>query len=404
MAEALQIGVNGTTVGHLEYYEGEEDYVFYFDEAYLADPDRPLLGQFFEDRRPNQIAQSGMPAWFANLLPADPLRAIVARTAAVANEDFALLRAIGGDLPGAVTATPAEPRLGPAAGAAHSGLPAASDPADGALRFSLAGLQLKLSLLRTDRGIVMPASGVDGKWIAKFAPSRWPTLPRVEHATLVWAAATGCTVCESGVGEVAEVGALPAGFADLAPQLLLARRFDRPGSGSDRVHMEDLAQVMDRPPGDPHIYRGSFEQLAAILRWLAPDDLAEYVRRVVFMVVSGNGDAHLKNWTVTYLDGRNASLSPAYDLVPTVLYLPDQQLALDLSNQRDFGAVTMDSFRNLAAAADVSWPAMRHWVIEAVTAATEAFSTADIAGLFTQDEIDRLRHHQESVPVVAEHR
>jgi len=202
------------------------------------------------------------------------------------------------------------------------------------------------------------------------------------------------------VDAVAEVLTLPVGFADLAPQLLLARRFDRPGSGADRIHMEDFAQITDRPPGTPHIYHGSFEQLAALLSWLAPDDLAEYVRRLVFMVVSGNGDAHLKNWTVTYPDGRNARLSPAYDLVPTILFLPDQQLALDLNSQREFGAITLDSFRHVAAAANVDWPTVRQWVAESVSAAMATLAAADIAGLFTPAEIARLRQHQAGVPLL----
>jgi serine/threonine-protein kinase HipA len=37
-------------------------------------------------------------------------------------------------------------------------------------------------------------------------------------------------------------------------------------------------------------------------------------------VLIGNGDAHLKNWSLIYLNGRVPSLSPAYDLVSTAPY------------------------------------------------------------------------------------
>lgn len=38
------------------------------------------------------------------------------------------------------------------------------------------------------------------------------------------------------------------------------------------------------------------------------------------MVLSGNADAHLKNWALIYPDGLHANLAPAYDLVGTIAY------------------------------------------------------------------------------------
>lgn len=46
----------------------------------------------------------------------------------------------------------------------------------------------------------------------------------------------------------------------------------------------------------------------------------EYVRRLVFMVLSGNHDAHRKNWALIYPDGLRARLAPVYDFVATVAY------------------------------------------------------------------------------------
>ncbi len=43
-------------------------------------------------------------------------------------------------------------------------------------------------------------------------------------------------------------------------------------------------------------------------------------RRLAFNVLIGNGDARLKNWSLIYLDERRPTLSPAYDLVSTVVY------------------------------------------------------------------------------------
>ena len=45
-------------------------------------------------------------------------------------------------------------------------------------------------------------------------------------------------------------------------------------------------------------------------------------RRLVFSVLIGNGDMHLKNWSLLYPDGRKPVLSPAYDFVSTLPYIP----------------------------------------------------------------------------------
>jgi serine/threonine-protein kinase HipA len=77
----------------------------------------------------------------------------------------------------------------------------------------------------------------------------------------------------------------------------------------------------------------------------------DFVARVTFIVMTGNGDMHLKNWSLLYPDGHAPVLSPAYDLVSTVPYLPRERLALTLAGTKDFGGVTTERFRRLAARA-----------------------------------------------------
>lgn len=74
----------------------------------------------------------------------------------------------------------------------------------------------------------------------------------------------------------------------------------------------------------------------------------DFVARVAFVVMTGNGDMHLKNWSLLYPDTRTPALSPAYDLVSTVPYIPDDRLALNLAGVKEFAAVTHDRFRRLA--------------------------------------------------------
>ena len=54
----------------------------------------------------------------------------------------------------------------------------------------------------------------------------------------------------------------------------------------------------------------------------------------------GNGDAHLKNFGLLYSEPtqRDARLAPAYDIVNTTAYIPEDVLALDLVGNKSLFA------------------------------------------------------------------
>lgn len=74
----------------------------------------------------------------------------------------------------------------------------------------------------------------------------------------------------------------------------------------------------------------------------------DFIARVAFVVLTGNGDMHLKNWSLLYPNGRAPTLSPAYDFVSTVPYLPNDRMALNLAGTKEFAEVTLERFRRLA--------------------------------------------------------
>jgi serine/threonine-protein kinase HipA len=119
-------------------------------------------------------------------------------------------------------------------------------------------------------------------------------------------------------------------------------------AGGKRIHMEDFAQVFGRYAHEK--YKGvSCESVGRLLYDLGGSEtLHDYVRRLVFMVLVGNADAHLKNWSLLYPDGQRAVLSPAYDLVAVVAFLPNQKLGLSLAGSKSFSDVSMESFRRFA--------------------------------------------------------
>ena len=79
----------------------------------------------------------------------------------------------------------------------------------------------------------------------------------------------------------------------------------------------------------------------------------EYLRRLVAMVVMGNADAHLKNWSLRYPDGRTPTLAPAYDLVCTTYYKTLQrQLVFPLGGELRPDAAALPAFEQVAGAAE----------------------------------------------------
>lgn len=265
--DAAIVSVHGSRVGQLDRVSADEDYVFHFDRAWLEDPDRPALGQLFEDRRPDDVRTSGLPCWFAHLLPQGPWRRHLQRWAGLDaddNDDLDLLIATGGDLPGAVVLSPATPRF------AGPGAYAPPSPPGPGLCFSLAGAQTKLSVKSGERGLVVPVRGEAGAFIAKFHDPMFPGLPRLEHATTEWARQSGVRVHAVRLARASEFSELPPELPLGDHELLLATRFDR--TAEARVHAEDFGQVLDRPPGDPQ-YSGSYEQIGKVLAAVSPTDV-----------------------------------------------------------------------------------------------------------------------------------
>ena len=58
---------------------------------------------------------------------------------------------------------------------------------------------------------------------------------------------------------------------------------------------------------------------------------------------------HLKNWSLLYPgDGRTPKLSPVYDVLSTIPYIPKDGLALSLAGEKSFKALTPERWRNFA--------------------------------------------------------
>ena len=399
---ALLVRVGDFEVGVLECFE-DESQRFSFHPSYISslNDSRPVLGQIFEDRYPNSMHVDGPICWFTHLLPQGVMRRWRCRLLGLDEDDsFGLLSALGENLPGAVTLTPTTSALEPSRPAADK--PTTSATADdGVLRFSLAGAQWKLSARSSGRGLTTTAASGGTAYIAKFHAPEYPALPQCEFATMNWARAAGLQVPSFELRSVADFDAIPAGLPTGDGSVFVTERFDRRSDG--RVHMEDFGQILDRPPGDAQ-YHGCYEEIAAVLRWIAPESATEFLKLIVFNVLCGNGDAHLKNFSVVYRDGRNAALSPAYDLVSTIQYFARGQeaMALSLNGERSFQSVTTASFEKLISLLGLEMATGRQVVSDAARATIDAWHREDVRDHFSAEQMARITDHLGGLPVVTD--
>lgn len=352
----LDVRLHDRPIGTLTHIQGNRT-LFAFNADYVADRDRPTLSLAFRDSFGELVTdfrpvQRVVPPFFSNLLPEGPLRRYLARKAGV-NEgrEFFLLWMLGQDLPGAVTVHPMDDEALP------PGLDEAQPHADlaNALRFSLAGVQLKFSALQNgDKygGLTIPTEGVGGSWIVKLPSQQFEGVPENEFSMMTLARLMGMDVPDLNLVDLDKIAGLPEGVGELRGQAMAIRRFDRNPAG--RVHMEDFAQVFDVYPDDKYD-KATYRYIAKVLGIEVGDAAAaEFIRRLVFSTLIGNADMHLKNWSLIYPDGINPQLSPAYDLLATIPYLKDDRAALKYSRTKVMAELSMDELRHLAARAGLS--------------------------------------------------
>lgn len=320
---SARVLLGDVVVGELRPDTASSQTTLEFDATYAASASRPVLGRWFEDRLiepPRTFRGSPLPNYFRNLLPEGALRKIVERRlGASAIPEYSMLLRLGENLPGAVRVIGDEYDLHPIETRERKERDV-KDP----FRFALTGVQPKLALSKVDDRLTMPIEGARGHWIAKFGSPALQHLVDNEFAMLEWAQQCGLDVPEHHVVRASEIEDIPADF-EQDQEVLIVERFDR--TGVRRIHQEDFAQVFDLPPEERYPWEiveldwCHYGSIAAVICALCgEDDLRRYMRRLAFMILSGNADAHLKNWSLLYADGVNPRLAPVYDVVSTVVY------------------------------------------------------------------------------------
>jgi len=186
-------------------------------------------------------------------------------------------------------------------------------------------------------------------------------VPEAEYAAMTLAEAVGIRTPLTGLVSAEAVEGLGRWSETGGRLSLTVARFDRLPNGS-RIHAEEFAQILNIPSGRERIKYNhtNFESVANVAARLAGvDSVGEVIDRIVLNTLVGNGDAHLKNWAMTYPDGMQAALSPVYDVVPTVLYVNNDNLGLNLNGSKRFADVTSASFDRMGAITEFGAAAAR---------------------------------------------
>lgn len=337
----LEVSLGRVRIGTLSNYG--QYFRFRPDPAWAADPRRltaslSLVG--VDDKSTSAILASATDArfsdtrlmpMFASLLPEGEFgrRRLAEARGCAEDDEIELLAAAGNDLQGAFVVRP----LGAADVAQdvvewHATLgrePVMGDQIVEPLEdgFSLSGVTPKFSMVQDGRRYTFHRHGQTGSVIVKLPSKRHPCMARNEFVAMKLAEAAGADVAAAELCPLDRID-LPAHVraeyeAIGVAEGLVVQRFDRLADG-ERVHMEDFCQALAVQPR--HKY-GKAESYEAILVALDRHPLAtrtvtdplEFFRRQVINILVGNTDAHLKNWSVVYPDGKHFQLSKAYDIV-----------------------------------------------------------------------------------------
>lgn len=153
--------------------------------------------------------------------------------------------------------------------------------------------------------------------------------------------------------------AVPEFYLSANAKLFVMRRFDR-DEQLNPIGFEDMAALMGL--GAEQKYSKSYSAIAKAIRLFCPaqqvqNSLAQLFAIVTLSCIVGNGDAHLKNFGLLYSEPtqRDARLAPAYDIVNTTAYIPEDVLALDLVGNKSLFA-SRQGLLDFAKVCDVARP------------------------------------------------
>jgi serine/threonine-protein kinase HipA len=198
-------------------------------------------------------------------------------------------------------------------------------------KLSISGVQPKLSVKLDKKKCELITVAKEGDYILK-PQTRFPQIPENEQCCMDIA-----QVLDIDVPAHCLLRLTDGSFA------YIVKRFDR--RGTEKIHQEDFSQILGKKK-----YDGSVEQIGRRLKDISAVpglDVQLFFERVVLNFLIGNGDAHLKNYSINYDQANQIRLTPAYDIVCSKLVIPDEDdSALAINGKKD--KISREDFDALA--------------------------------------------------------
>lgn len=318
MAAALwgKVYYNDLYAGELRQEPGGRC-LFTYDATYL-EAKHPAIAFTLPRQAAPHVCEAGLHPFFDNLVAEGWLRNAQARALGIdPGNRFSLLLAFGHDCAGAVSVLDPAPVKEPTI--------EIDDPAMAAAlvsRGSLSGVQPKLLAVKDGNHFRPARRDETSTYIAKLPSGALRDI--VENEFLVLHA------CRALVPEDKTVEAVIAPLKGINDKALLVQRFDRRSSGT-KIHFEEFNQLLGHRSGDDK-YNASYEDMASFIiktPGCTPVDAWRLYQRILTCILTGNTDAHLKNFAMLHTaDGLR--LTPAYDLVAAALYPEYRTFALSI--------------------------------------------------------------------------
>ena len=403
---ALRLTLQGENVGYVAGYSNGKN-VFTLAPEYIQNEARqPLtlshnnpasLARQLATSHP-YISSHKLHPVLSNLLPEGALRDFLSQAMKVHRDnEFPLLSWLGRDLPGALIAHPMEASEIPQLALQHHGKiePTVIDIPNSRAHFSLAGVQMKFSMRDQDGRYITGDPDAPGDWIIKTPSTVHPFVPLNEYTAMTLAALAGVDTPEIKLIPMASIEALPNINLPNEQFAYGIRRYDRL-PGNKRVHSEDFAQIFYAYAHDKY-KAGSYDQIGKLIYQNSikgQRDAVQMAVRLLVNVLLANGDAHLKNWSMIYPDGRNAELSPAYDIVTTKAYITDEnQYALNMGRSKNWYETSLEDFRKWAEYGDIPWRPVLYNLRAAMEKARTLWPAALDESEMAESQKDVLREH-----------
>ena len=188
-------------------------------------------------------------------------------------------------------------------------------------QMSISGVQDKISLKIEDKKLV-PTSN-EGMYLLK-------PIPLMEYGELIADVAKNehftMQLASQVFGLETAKNALIA-FCD-GELAYITKRFDRvDGLKIKQEDFSSLAGYTEQSNGKNYKYDYSYEEIGGLIKKYLPSyrvEVLKFFKLVLFNYLMGNGDAHLKNFSVLQRSTKDYGLSPAYDLLSSSLHLPNE--------------------------------------------------------------------------------